>query len=252
MTSAAPEVEPSEDLLSTFSPEEGDSTQVVVVESVVGPSKDLLVSTFSLEAGDSTPAAAAALVVEVEPSEDLAKPGPLNYLVEVDPLKDLITSTYYRPVDENDTVRLCAIIDTCTEYPTDPHLFCDTPVTPDLVRAPLELGPCQPGLKDNFDSFPKDEDGRHFSPTWYKKKMKNGCEIDRHWLVYSPRENTMIYIPCWLFANRSNRWSDPKTGCKIFAKGTHKIENMKKVKVTSKQRNNFSLPNFDCSMTELF
>ena len=39
MTSAAPEVEPSEDLLSTFSPEEGDSTQVVVVESEVGPSK---------------------------------------------------------------------------------------------------------------------------------------------------------------------------------------------------------------------
>ena len=160
MTSAAPEVEPSEDLLSTFSPEEGDSTQVGVVESEVGPSKDLLVSTFSLEAGDSTPAAAAALVVEVEPSEDLAKPGPLNYLVEVDPLEDLTTSTDYRPVDENDTVRLCAIIDTCKEYPTDPHLFCDTPVTPDLVRALLELGPCQPGLKDNFDSFPKDEDGR--------------------------------------------------------------------------------------------
>ena len=207
-------MEPSEDLLSTFSPEEGDSTQVVVVESEVGPSKDLLVSTFSLEAGDSTPAAAAALVVEVEPSEDLAKPGPLNYLVEVDPLEDLTTSTDYRPVDENDTVRLCAIIDTCKEYPTDPHLFCDTPVTPDLVRALLELGPCQPGLKDNFDSFPKDEDGRHFSPTWYNKKMVR--EIDRHWLVYSPRENTMICIPCWLFANRSNRWSDPKTGCKIF------------------------------------
>ena len=96
MTSAAPEVEPSEDLLSTFSPEEGDSTQVVVVESEVGPSKDWLVSTFSLEAGDSTPAAAAVLVVEVEPSEDLAKPGPLNYLVEVDPLEDLTTSTDYR------------------------------------------------------------------------------------------------------------------------------------------------------------
>ena len=215
MTSAAPEV-PSEDLLSTFSPEEGDSTQVVVVESEVGPSKDLLVSTFSLEAGDSTPAAAAALVVEVEPSEDLAKPGPLNYLVEVDPSEDLTTSTDYRPVDENDTIRLCAIIDTCKEYPTDPHLFCDTPVTPDLLRALLELGPCQPGLKDNFDSFPKDEDGRHFSPTWYKKKMKNGCEIDRHWLGYSPRENTMICIPCWLFANRSNRWSEPKNWLQDF------------------------------------
>ena len=47
MTSAAPEVEPSDDSLSTFSPEEGDSTQAVVVESEVEPSKDLLVDTFS-------------------------------------------------------------------------------------------------------------------------------------------------------------------------------------------------------------
>ena len=82
MISAAPEVEPSEDSLSSFNPEEGDSTQAVVVESEVGPSKDLLVSTFILEAGDSIPAAAAAQVVEVEPSEGLAKPG---HLVEVDP-----------------------------------------------------------------------------------------------------------------------------------------------------------------------
>ena len=79
-----------------------------------------------------------------------------------------------------------------------------------------------------------------------RKKMKNGCEIDRHWLVYSPRENTMICIPSWLFGNRSNRWSDPKTGYKILAKGTHKIEKHEK------SESHFSLPNFVCSMTELF
>ena len=39
MTSAAPEVEPSEDLLSTFSPEDGDSTQAGVVESGWDPLK---------------------------------------------------------------------------------------------------------------------------------------------------------------------------------------------------------------------
>ena len=109
MASAAPEVESSEDSLSTFSPEEGDSTHAVVDESQLGHSKDLLVSTFSHEA------AAAAQVVDVEPSEVLAKPEPLNYLVEVDPLEDLTTSTDYRQVDENDTVRICAIIDTCKE-----------------------------------------------------------------------------------------------------------------------------------------
>ena len=123
MTSAAPEVEPSEDSLSTFSPEEGDISKLLWLNLRWDPQK--------------TPAAAAAQVVEVEPSEDLAKPGPLNYLVEVDPLEDLPTSTDYRPEVENDTVRLCAIIDTCKEYPTYPHLFCDTHVTHDLVRALL-------------------------------------------------------------------------------------------------------------------
>ena len=106
------------------------------------PSKALLVFTFSLETGDSTPAAAAAQVVEVEPSEYLAKPGPLNYLVDVDPLEDLTTSTDYRSEHKNDTVRLCAIFDTCKEYPTDHHLFCHTPVTPDLVHDLFGLGPC--------------------------------------------------------------------------------------------------------------
>ena len=45
---------PSEDSLSNFSPDDGDSSQAVVVESEVGHSKDLLVSTFSLEASDCT------------------------------------------------------------------------------------------------------------------------------------------------------------------------------------------------------
>ena len=77
-----------------------------------------------------------------------------------------------------------------------------------------------------------------------RKKMKNGCEIDRHWLVYSPRENTMICIPCWLFANRSNRWSDPKTGCKIFAKGTHKIEKHEKSESHKQAEKEFFLTKF--------
>ena len=61
-----------------------------------------------------------------------------------------------------------------------------------------------------------------------RKKMKNGCEIDRHWLVYSPRENTMICITCWLFANRSNRWSDPLVA-RFLLKAHTKLKNMKKV-----------------------
>ena len=220
-------VEPTLDQRRNAIWEEGDSTQAVVVESELEPSKDLLVSTFSLKAGDSTPAAAAAQVVEEEPSEDLAKPGPLEYIV--DPLEDLMTtSTNYRPEDENDTVRMCAIIGIYKEYPTDQHLFCDTPVTPDLERALFEFGPCQAGLKDYFDSFPKDEDGRHFSPTWYKKNMENSCEINRHWLVYSPRENTMICIPCWLLKIGRIVGVIQKLVARFFSRGRHKIEKHEK------------------------
>ena len=79
MTSAAPEVEPSEDFAIYLQPRRGRTVpKLLWLNLRWGPSKDLLVSTFSLEAGDSTPAAAAALVVEVEPSEDLAKTGALE------------------------------------------------------------------------------------------------------------------------------------------------------------------------------
>lgn len=57
-----------------------------------------------------------------------------------------------------------------------------------------------------------------------KKQVKSDREFDRHWLVYSPRANNMICFACWLFANRSDTWSDPKIGCKNFVKGTNKIE----------------------------
>nr|XP_032633614.1 zinc finger protein 7-like isoform X5 [Chelonoidis abingdonii] len=211
-TSFVSEVEHSEDLLPTFSQGGEDGAPAVAASPEIKPSEDLLVPTFNLGADYSIRAAAPEQVVEVEFSEDL------------------ITSADYHAEDKNDTVRFRAIVDTHREYPTDPYLFCDTPVTPDLIRALLELGPCQPGLKDNFDNFPKDEAGRHFRATWYKQKqVKSACTIDRHWLVYSPRANIMICFACWLFANRSNAWSDPKTGCKKFATGTQKIEKHEKI-----------------------
>ena len=54
----------------------------------------------------------------------------------------------------------------------------------------------------------------------------------------------MICIPCWLFANRSNRWNDPKTGCKMFAKGTNKIEKHEKIESPKQAANEFFLTKF--------
>lgn len=47
-------------------------------------------------------------------------------------------------------------------------------------------------------------------------------------MVYSLTADTMLCFACWLLAKWSDGWSDPKTGCKIFVKGTHKIEKHEK------------------------
>lgn len=124
----------------------------------------------------STPTTSAAPEEEQELSMNLGTdntpaPAATAQEMEFESAGDLITSPDSRMEDGDGTVsvRLRAIIDTNMEYPTDPHLFCETPVTPELVRALLELGPCQPGLKDKSENFPKDENGRHFSAKWYKK-----------------------------------------------------------------------------------
>ncbi|XP_059148436.1 zinc finger MYM-type protein 1-like [Physella acuta] len=75
-----------------------------------------------------------------------------NKVMSIDILED---THLEEDIDSTMPVKLKAIIDINLEYPTDPFLFCETPVTPDLVRALLEFGPCQPGLKDTYKDFPK-------------------------------------------------------------------------------------------------
>ena len=186
-----------------------------------------------------TPSTSTATQPEVEVSEDThaqniqatTSAHAQNQVVETPDNKvlsiDILEDPYLEDdIDRTVPVKLNAIIDTNLEHLTDSFLFCDTPITPDLVRALLEFGPCQPGLKDTYKDFPKNVTGRHFSANWYRKKAQTKCcrEIIRHWLVYSPTANNMICFACWLFRHKSETWGDPKLGCRNFAKGPDKIE----------------------------
>ena len=124
-------------------------------------------------------------------------------------------------------VHSCPLIDKTLPYPTDPAHFVNEPLTPELCKAILMEGPCQPGLNDEFD-FPKNGKGRCFIRQWYQPKLKNGMTTYRDWLMYSPQKNCAYCLPCWLFADKScheynSTFSDPNEGFKRWRDGVAKL-----------------------------
>lgn len=120
------------------------------------------------------------------------------------------------------------------DYPTNPYFFKDQPLTPDVIRAVIEHGPCQPGMKDGFDNFTYDQEKRRFNPSWYKRQVGNSS-VQRSWLVYSPTAHRMFCCCCWLFGNKSNDsagrvWADPNLGLSSYRKGIEKIDRHEKSK----------------------
>ncbi|KAJ8044812.1 Zinc finger MYM-type protein 1 [Holothuria leucospilota] len=114
-------------------------------------------------------------------------------------------------------------------YPSDPKLYVDKRMSPELVRAMLQMKVCQPGLKSEFE-FPRNDQGRHFRKQWYYCQIKNNTTRYRDWLVYSPRGDCAFCSACWLFANRSGphydpTFSDPRIGFKNWKKAIEKLQN---------------------------
>ncbi|KAJ7320348.1 hypothetical protein JRQ81_019859, partial [Phrynocephalus forsythii] len=54
--------------------------------------------------------------------------------------------------------------------------------------------------------FPKDSQKRKFSSVYYKRKLANGEEMCRHWLIYSTSKDVVFfYFCCRLFSKRDGR-----------------------------------------------
>jgi hypothetical protein len=58
----------------------------------------------------------------------------------------------------------------------------------------------------DFD-FPLDERGRHFSPFYYRRSLRNGETVDRRWLVYSKQCDRVYCFSCVLFAGSKNKFA---------------------------------------------
>lgn len=95
-------------------------------------------------------------------------------------------------------------------------------MTTELIRELILEGPCQPGLKENFN-FKLDLHNRRFNVSWYYKSENEGKQL-RDWLIYSPRANKMFCFSCWLMSSHNKSvWADPNKGSKNFKKGIEKI-----------------------------
>jgi len=89
--------------------------------------------------------------------------------------------------------------------------------------------------KRRLSDFPLDADHRKFNISWYKRKCAGINEVDRHWLVYSPKCSRLFCFCCWLLADKnvfladknadsySKTWGNAECGMANFTKGIEKI-----------------------------
>ncbi|XP_044133368.1 zinc finger MYM-type protein 1-like [Bufo gargarizans] len=107
-------------------------------------------------------------------------------------LQDLDSSALSNPLSSNSPPDSVSSEKT-SESLSDPALWPKL-ISKNVDRI-LEFGPVQ---VTNME-FKKDVHNRHFSATFYKRKLESGEEQTRRWLVYSPFANKAFCFSCKLF-----------------------------------------------------
>lgn len=69
-------------------------------------------------------------------------------------------------------------------------------ITTKLKSVLIERGP---PVSSNQIYYPYDENNRHFSNKCFFKKLTNGEQVRRQWLIYSISKNKLFCFPCVLF-----------------------------------------------------
>lgn len=142
------------------------------------------------------------------------------------PQMDSCSSQTNKQIELAQNVSFFILIDRCHDFPSDPYLFIDIMLTPQIIRTLVEIGPCQRGFNSNNYVFEENVSGKKFSPNWYNKNVKSGMSCKRNWLVFSPKANKMFCFPCFLFRSVSQysyQWFNPNKGVSNFRNGNEKI-----------------------------
>lgn len=82
-------------------------------------------------------------------------------------------------------------------FQTSAIMFGDRPLTPEVTRALIGHGPCQPGLMDKYDKFPYDQEVRRFNPACYGRHLGVSGNMEQQWLIYSPGTNELFCCFCF-------------------------------------------------------
>lgn len=84
-------------------------------------------------------------------------------------------------------------------------------------------------MQTHIDKYPKNDTGRHFSNSHFKKKLANNETIQRRWLIYSVSKDRVYCFCCRLFDSSStsslvsegyNNWKHLSETLKIHENST--------------------------------